>query len=166
MSLENINLSETVLIELYKNVLVLDKFVTTDKSPANNSPFKYLGDNQKNITILINNTDSGILSDKDFNFLAGILNACRLNMSDVAIINLHNVKEKNYVAINNVTNPVTVFIFGIEQSEIGLPIQFPYFQPQPYSNVTYLCAPELKILSEDRLLKSKLWVSLKTLFDL
>ena len=87
-------------------------------------------------------------------------------MSDVAIVNLHNVNEKNYVAINNATNPVTVFMFGIDQMEIGLPIQFPHFQPQPYNNVTYLCAPELDILREDRLLKSKLWVSLKALFDL
>ena len=166
MSLENIHLSEKILLELYKNVLVLDKFVTTDKSASNKTAFKFLGDNQKRITILINNTESGILSDKDFNFLAGILNACRLNMSDVAIVNLHNVNEKNYVAINNATNPVTVFMFGIDQLEIGLPIQFPHFQPQPYNNVTYLCAPELDILREDRLLKSKLWVSLKALFDL
>jgi hypothetical protein len=65
--------------------------------------------------------------------------------------------------------PTTVLLFGLEPTAIKLPINFPVFRLQPYDDCTYLSAPALSLLvqnsEESKLLKSKLWVCLKTLFN-
>jgi hypothetical protein len=65
--------------------------------------------------------------------------------------------------------PKIILLFGVEPSAIRLPINFPAFRPQDFDGCTYLSTPGLDQLvpntDESKLLKSKLWVCLKTIFD-
>ncbi len=166
MSLKNLYLPPMVIVDLYKDMLIEWKPEGLETVETEKGKFRWLGDNLKRITILVNQCDAAILTDKSYNFLVDILQACKLNMSDIALINLQQMPEKNYMAINHILDPEIVLLLGVEQEEIGLPIQFPFFQVQRFNNITYLSAPGLELLEQDKALKGRLWTSLKTIFSL
>jgi hypothetical protein len=57
-------------------------------------------------------------------------------------------------------------LFDTSPAAISLPMSFPYYQLQSFAGSTFLYAPSLKELENDRVEKSKLWVCLKRLFNL
>ncbi|HMI61803.1 MAG TPA: hypothetical protein VK518_12870 [Puia sp.] len=138
--------------------------------PGNPSttPYKTLGNHRRKITILVNAPDSPFLPDNQLSFLTKILEACRLNMGDVAIVN-HASAPVNITALRAQLQPSVILLFGLEPTTIRLPINFPVFKLQPYDQCTYLSAPALDLLvqtsEESKLLKSKLWLCLKSLFE-
>jgi len=165
MSLKNVKLPEILIANLYTAPLVC--LQNTAEAPTSTTTgLKFLGSNQKQITILVNVSDATYLTDKSFAFLTGVLNACKLNMADVAIINMNQSTNNHYLDLNSITRPKIKLLFGVSPQEIGLPIHFPYFQVQPYNNVVYLCAPDLNSIEEDKSLKTQLWAGLKSVFQL
>lgn len=165
MSLKNIILPETLIAGLYTAPIVCMPDTAGDGA-LTATQIKFLGSNQKHITILVNADDATFLSDKSFIFLTGVLTACRLNVADVAIINIHQSNNIHYLSLNAVTRPQIALLFGISPQEIGLPLHFPHFQVQPFNNTTYVCAPPLDNIEADKPLKAKLWASLKSVFQL
>lgn len=135
---------------------------------ATSAPYKTLGNHRRNITILVNAPGSPFLPDNQLSFLTKILEACRLNMGDVAIVN-HASAPVNITALRAQLQPSVILLFGLEPTTIRLPINFPVFKLQPYDQCTYLSAPALDLLvqtsEESKLLKSKLWLCLKSIFD-
>jgi hypothetical protein len=131
------------------------------------STYKYLGHNQKQITIIIQSPGIAFLPDDQLAVLTKMLEACRMNIGDVAIINHANTPVA-ITMLREQLHPSIILLFGIQPVDIRLPINFPVFKIQSYDACTYLCAPPLSELvpptDESRLLKSKLWVCLKTLF--
>ena len=93
MSLSNISLPGSVIADLYKDKLVqagsgeetapvaINKTATT----ANN--YKFLGNNQQQITIIVDYEQEAFIPDKHLQFLTKMLEACKLNLGDVAIVN-------------------------------------------------------------------------------
>jgi len=138
----------------------------TEKAEQHQSGFKFLGDNEKNILLVVNYTQAVHLPDEQLNFITSILTACKLGLADVAILNISNNKNCSYKNFQQQLGSRQVFLFGIEPKQIELPVQFPEFQIQPFNNCTYLIAPSLQELENDKLLKSKLWVCLKKIFNL
>lgn len=130
--------------------------------------YKFLGNHRRKVTIIVDSPGSAFLPDDQLNFLTKILEACRMNIGDVAIVN-HDTTPVAITALRQQLQPSVILIFGLEPTAIRLPINFPVFKLQPYDQCTYLSAPPLRQLVGDtadgKLLKSKLWVCLKTLFD-
>lgn len=168
MSLQNIQLSGDTIARLYTAPLVdmnADRSLSTavkDASPE----CRFLGSNKKNITILVNTRDASFVTDHSFNFLTGILNACKLTMEDVALVNINNLKDTGYTGIYKTTRPAVSLLFDVSSNDIGLPLQFPHFQLHKYNNVTYLSSPSLVSVENDKAAKAVLWSSLKTIFQL
>ena len=100
-----------------------------------------------------------------YTFLNGILQACRLGISDVSLLSFRT-DEVNFKYIQDTNQSSLVLMFDIAPGAIGLPVYFPHFQLQNFSGVTYLSAPGLDALQNDKLLKSKLWLCLKQYFSL
>lgn len=165
MSLEKITLPESLITTLYTAPLIA---LQNPKAGSNPHPadIRYLGSNKKCITVLVKVADASYLSENDFSFLTGILTACKLNMADIAIVNLHPLLDTRYQTIQSVTHPDTVLMFGVLPEEIELPLNFPNFQVQPFNNTTYVCAPSLDRLATDTTLKGQLWACLKLVFRL
>ena len=136
--------------------------------PETTAPYKTLGNHRRKITILVNAPGSPFLPDNQLSFLTKILEACRLNMGDVAIVN-HASTPVNITALRAQLQPSVILLFGLEPTTIRLPINFPVFKLQPYDQCTYLSAPALDLMvqtsEESKLLKSKLWLCLKSLFE-
>lgn len=194
MSFEKINLPDVLLADLYKQcVVVIDNEISTnrqthtlpppektkrekqatvsdEKIPVtdNSKPLSYLGNNKKNISIIVKDEQAIHLQDELLDILSAILSACRLNLADVAIINMRS-QQVNDTRLNNELQPASVLLFGTETSEIGLPFSIPDYKIQQFNNCAYLQASSLEKMkgasTEAKVEKSKLWVCLKTLFN-
>ena len=141
MGLNNIELTPSTLADLYRSVLV-----DTNEPPT---------------IIVITPTQPG---ENETNFLNDILAACKLNLKNVALeISGNNASYKDLTTRYKCKN---VFLFGIEPASFGLPMNFPHFQSQTFAGISYLYSPPLSELMDDKLLKSKLWVTLKKIFGI
>jgi hypothetical protein len=174
MDLNQLKLPGSLIADLYKSLLIDPDETTVTQAvaeikaslTASDSDWKYLGENKKKVLIIVNYSDSVHLPDNDLEFLTGILGACKLSMADVAIINLNNHTEATYKELVTFFKSKIVLLFAIEPASFGLPMSFPHFQIQPFAENSFLFSPSLKELENDKVLKSKLWVCLKRLFNL
>jgi hypothetical protein len=179
MSINNIELTGAMLNELFRNTLVDD----TENKPAiiniserlegpvpavnkQSEGIKYLGNNKKNILLLMKYPDAVYLPDPALQFLTGILGACQLSLDDVAIINLAVYPNTTFKEVMSFFNSRIIMLFGIEPASIGLPINFPHFQLQAFTGYTFLYSPSLEELENNKELKIKLWSCLKRLFNI
>lgn len=137
---------------------------TRSDKPEN--AFRSLGNNQKNILVVVNNPGIAFLPDDELSFMTGVLGACKLSLADVAIVNFHNLTDVSYKELLHHFGSRIVLLFNVEPDTFGLPMNFPPYQIQPFAGNSFLYAPSLKDLENDRVEKSKLWVCLKRLFNL
>lgn len=171
MSLNDIQLPGSVLASLYPHSLVQTGEITTSELPMVETgedlpTWKFLGDNQRHILIVVNYPDSPYLPDDELDFLTKMLTACRLSIGDTAIVNAAHhpgFTAKDYLGQ---FHSKIVFLFGIDPVSFGLPVSFPAYQVQSVANITYMHTPALEERHQDELLKSKLWVSLKRIFGI
>ena len=184
MTAEKIQLPGFLIADLYKNALVeiedtkedtkastqKRSFVAEEASHAKpDDGLKYLGQNEKNILIIVNTNEAAYVNDSDLQFLTNILRACNLNLGDIAIINT-DIQPINFNLLKESLSAKTLLLFGVEPGDIKLPFSIPQFQVQQYAGCSIVTAPPLAELNaptnEGKLIKSKLWRSLQTCFDL
>lgn len=180
MALNTIELPPILIAELYGSALTdpsspqavgkeLKEPVYENSAPEPETgeiKWKILGNNTRNILVLVREPEHVFLSDTDLAFLTGILSACRLSMEEVALVNLNNHPELAVTTLIRDLKSRIVLSFDLEPASLGLPVNFPHYQLQPFSGTTYLYSPSLKMLEKDKVEKSKLWVCLKRLFNL
>lgn len=165
MSLDNIQLSPLLVEKLYSKALV---DLNTVKSPAvkkDAAAFNWLGNNEKNVVIVVNETEAAFLQDNDLNLLVGILTACKLSMADIALLNFHKNNDAAFTKLNETLKPATIILFGVTPAELDFPLNFPHFQLQAYNGQHYLSSPSLKNLAADVTLKKQLWLALQKHFS-
>lgn len=169
MELNNIQLPTSLVTDLYKNTLIETEdhpVKHPEKNISNEVTWKYLGNNEKNVLIIVKYNDAVHLPDEQLGFLSKLLSACKMNMGDVVIVNFDQNPYMTYKTANNHFKSKTVLLFEVEPPSFGLPLNFPHFQVQSFSGQTYLYAPSLDELEENELLKSKLWVCLRRIFGI
>jgi hypothetical protein len=176
MGFSDISLPGSVIADLYKQSLVqagpqqeappAPEATTTKTVPGGNN-YKFLGNNQRQVAIIVAFDEETFLPDEHLQFLTKMLEACKLNLGDVAIIN-HAKKEVDIDLLKEQLRPSNVLLFGVEPVAIKLPLNFPHFKDQAFAGISYLYTPALETLNldseEGKLLKSKLWVCLRKLF--
>ena len=164
MNFEQFQLPGFMLRDLYKESLVeLNEIQQLpDKKPELKDTV--LGNNQKQILVMVNYPDKQMISDPDLTFLLTILNACKLTLNDVVILNFATQKEISYQKLVEEFKPKVVLLFGVEQASINMPVLFPDFQVQSFMEIRFLSSPPLQNLQLDDSIKRKLWAGLKHLF--
>jgi hypothetical protein len=103
--------------------------------------------------------------DPLYEFLKGILGACRLNMTDINLVTSFRQHE-DYRQIVQQYGASVVIMFGLEAADIRLPVFFPHYQVQRHDGVVYISSPDLAVIENDKPEKQKLWQSLKKAFSL
>jgi hypothetical protein len=163
MSLNNIQLHPQLLVDLFGNVLV-----DLGSSPPRGVVYKCLGSNKKNILILVSKETLAFLEDEELRFLTNILAACNLTIADVALINDKNLPDPstNYSPLVTFFSSKVILLFDVAPESIGLPFHFPDFQIQQFDGRTYMSAPSLTQIKENKALKTSLWNALKNMFGL
>jgi hypothetical protein len=173
MDLNHISLSPQLISDLYKNALIgfpKSQSASTvheiQKKETKTAEWKYLGNNHKNILIVINVPEAVFLPDDNMTFLTGILNACKLSLADVALFNINNHPDASFKELNVFFQSKIVLLFDYAPLSFGLPVNFPHFQVQSVAHTLFLYSPSLNELQNDKLQKSKLWVCLRRIFGI
>ncbi|MEP6466370.1 MAG: hypothetical protein ABJB05_08690 [Parafilimonas sp.] len=129
----------------------------------------YLGDFKKKIIVLVSDETNTHISDENLSFLNGILDACKLNLSHIAIINFYN-NAINFARLKKDILPEFLISFGIKALQIELPFTLPDYQVQEHSKCKIIIAPALNELNQQtenaKAEKIKLWKGLQKMFDL
>lgn len=168
-------LPDFVLSDLYKTQLVVIGESTVEhnlpQKKQSEMPAKreFLGDNRKKISILVKDAHSVYLNDHSLQFLSAILAACKLNLGDVAIVNFFHTPF-DFAALKPWLAPKFLMAFDIPPAALKLPFDLPNYQVQAYDQCSMVFAPSLDLMTNDsreaKLEKSKLWLSLKNMFNL
>ena len=183
MSEEKIQLPDFLIADLYKHHLVdiessnleLNPTVSKEKvtiskvAAIQTETIRFLGENGKGIIIIVNQPEAAFLIEEDLSFLVNILRACQFNLNDIAIIN--QAKQKtNYEMMKSELNVSTILLFEVDPSAIKLPFLIPPFQVQNFDERRIMLCPALHKINQatqdGKLLKTKLWISLKKVFDI
>ena len=172
MDINHIDLPPFTVSELYRNTLVdtsvLRQAEVKDatENTGEKKAYKYLGNNEKNILVLVNNTNAVYLPDNELSFFTSIIGACKLSLADLAILNLHHYPQTGYKELMDFFHSRVIFLLGVEPSAIQLPVNFPHYQLQAFAGNTFLYTPPLQAIENDRQEKTNLWTCLKRLFNL
>lgn len=168
MSLDNIQLPGFIIQDLFQKTLVDINGNSNVSEPLSitTKELNFFGGNKQHIILLVNNPDIAFITDQQLTFLSGILNACKLTLEDIGLLNLASSPSISYKRISDIFNPRIVIMFGITPSDIELPFLMPAFQRQSYNNQVYLAAPSLSDIESDKELKRKLWTVLQQVFSL
>ncbi|PUZ30527.1 hypothetical protein GA0116948_101577 [Chitinophaga costaii] len=128
-------------------------------------PIKFLGENQKNIALLIDNPNEVYLNDELFNLLTNILNACKLGMQDVALINLHAYPGISLEALQKAVPMQQAVFFGIDPEMLALQ-GIALYQVNQAGGSSVLYSHDLSFIAQDKVMKGRLWTGLKQLLGL
>ncbi|MBN8835992.1 MAG: hypothetical protein J0I09_01915 [Sphingobacteriia bacterium] len=172
MSFNKIQLPAPIIAGLFKNKLVLvDTDFVSKATQADTKAGKplFLGDNKKNILIIVNDNEAVHIREEWLSLLTNMLAACKLNMGDVAIVNRYN-QNHSFDMLKTQLSPAYAILFGITTQDILLPFAIPHYQVQHYNQSVFLTAPAFQMLAGNgeaaRIEKSKLWLSLKKMFNI
>jgi hypothetical protein len=162
MSLNNISLPFQLIADLYQNVLVQDnaRVMPVKKDVA------FLGKNEKNILIIVNNNDAPFLPDNELSFLTNVLSACQLGLTDVAIVNWQNKAEKDFETVTEQLKSKSVMLFDTDPSEFGLSNNIQPYTVTRTESHQFAVAPSLSEIEMNKEAKKQLWMALKQLFGI
>ena len=132
-------------------------------------PIKYLGDHLKKIIVVVNDDNAVHLNETDLGLLSSILNACKLTLADIALINI----AQQPLALHEmlITLPSQFVIsFDINSAQIKIKLPTTLYKPIVLGDTQILFSNSLQSMQgadqNAKLEKSKLWNALKLLFKL
>jgi len=129
----------------------------------------FLGENKKKITVVHKEPAAAFLTDEQFKLISGILNACKLSMADIALVNLAH-QNSSFLELKQQLEPQFLILFDVSPTTIELPFTIPPYQIQDYNNCKILVAASLQYmtLETDEVKKEKtlLWNALRKFFSI
>jgi hypothetical protein len=131
------------------------------KAEIEKQDYKYLGDNNKYILIIVNEANFEFLNKNDLAFLTKILGAKKLEINDVAIINLTKYPSLDFTELKSFFGFSKLLTFGINPKILNVEgsVANKKFN---YKNVDILGTWDLSKLEEDVKKKTIFWNELKT----
>lgn len=165
MGFETIQLTGQQLEELYSSHLVISGSTDIAKSERKSKPANagITGKNKKLFVWVVNEPEYPFLSDADFQFLSDVITACKMNMDDIALVNI----AQNGMGFNEVIDrfqPKYLIISFLDQNWITLQAEdYTLLQQQDYQ---LYVTESPGIVRNDKVRKSKLWLALKQMLGL
>jgi hypothetical protein len=98
-------------------------------------------------------------------FVEKVLTAAKVDINNDALLKLiENTDPIRLFPISLDQTPTKIIAFGIEPAQLGLTLNFQWYQPFQFSDITFLFAEKTTLLENDRDRKLKLWNALKSIF--
>jgi hypothetical protein len=171
MSLNDIQLHGKMLTDLYGDVLISEITAPVNQPKTKVeavSGIRSLGKNNKNYCFIVSYPKETFLPDDKMEVLIKIMQACRLSMDDIALLNIAG-DDCSIEQIREQFQPGKMVLLGVKPADIRLPIQFPAYKPQSYAGCTYVYSDSLDQMDTSetgRKIKGNLWSALKEMFAL
>jgi hypothetical protein len=124
--------------------------------------FKFLGKNQKNILILVNDSNNEVSTEQGRELLRKLVNAIALTAKDFALVNYANYQTATYADFNDFFACKLVLAFGVDPQQLALAAQ-PLHQLQQIGETKLVFTTNLHDLDSDPASKKVLWGSLQQL---
>ncbi|MCX2478904.1 hypothetical protein OQY15_07360 [Pedobacter sp. MC2016-15] len=122
--------------------------------------FKYLGKNQKNVLILVNDSENDVSSESGRELLRNLVKAMQLTANDFALLNYFNYSHVKFEELSTFFSSTLVLAFGVSPAQLGL-IDQPQHSIGTQGEIKLVFTGRLDLLSADQEGKKKLWSSLK-----
>ena len=122
--------------------------------------FQYVGANQRNILILVNDAQHPVSTLQGRELLGNILKAIGLSRNDCALVNYASCNGANFSALKSFFKPQYVFAFGVSPDQLDIPTA-PYNSIVSQEGSKLIFSSNLDVLSGDASTKKLLWGSLK-----
>ena len=101
----------------------------------------------------------------DPGFLPKILQAIKLDQErDTWSLHINPGEQISFNHLPERSNLKTVLVFGASPKQLGLQFQVSFYQARKISDLQFLFAPELSIISNSQGDKKELWRALQALF--
>ncbi|MEJ5993073.1 hypothetical protein WG904_01490 [Pedobacter sp. Du54] len=124
--------------------------------------FKFLGKNQKNVLILVNDSLNDVSTEQGKKLLRKLLKAINLTNNDFALVNYADYTSAKYKKLESFFGCRIMIAFGVEPMELDLPTH-PMHQLVTYNEAKHVFAKNLHELDSDLTSKKILWASLQQL---
>ncbi|HMI03545.1 MAG TPA: hypothetical protein VK541_13730 [Pedobacter sp.] len=124
--------------------------------------FKFLGNNKRNILILVNDQENDVSDEKGRELLRKIVKSVNLTANDFALMNYAHYTDASFAQLQDHFSSVIVFAFGVSPRHLSLS-DHPENTVVTEGEVKLIFSAELRKLEEDQNGKKVLWGSLKQL---
>lgn len=139
-----------------------DIYLVDENNEIELTSFKYLGANQKNILILVNDPKNDVSTLEGRELLRKLVKAIELAANDFALVNYANYASEKYKELKDFFNCTLMIAFGVTPTDLDLPSQ-PMHQLVNHEGTMLLFAKNLHDLDADQASKKILWASLQQL---
>jgi hypothetical protein len=177
MGINHLLLSSELIANLYPESLVagnepspVKENVRTAKPVTGKTPsYPFLGDNNRSICFLANCPGEDFLSTEQLGFLNKMLAACKLDLNDIALLNIaHTAFDLAELRVQ--LHPRIIFLWGVTPASVGLKSNLPEFNITVLDGISVVPVPSPDLMSgnqpEGTEFKQRLWICLKKLFTL
>jgi len=118
---------------------------------------------------VVNDPASVYLNESDFILLTSILNACRLTIADIALINIGNQKASLHEMLTKLPS-LLVIAFDIDAKALKIKLPTTLYKTTPLGETNLLFSAALSTMqgtsADAKKEKGKLWTVLKQIFQL
>ena len=126
-----------------------------------------LGDFNKQVLVFVSDKNSLHLPDAELELLGKMLQAIKLSLADIAIVNVAN-QTCNWEMIQTILPAKQVILFGVDPTSIQIPVRFPDFRIQKWNGIAFLYSPSLAQINKPStnqvMYKKELWKALQEMF--
>ncbi len=177
MGINHLRLSSELIAALYPESLIagnepasVKENVRISKQIADKTPaYPFLGENSRSICFLANYPEEDFLPEEQLVFLQKMLTACKLNLNDIALLNIaHIVFDLAKLRVQ--LQPRIIFLWGIQPMSVGLKSGLPDFTISLVDGISVIPVLSPDLMSgnhpEGTEFKQRLWICLKKLFTL
>jgi len=124
--------------------------------------FKYLGKNEKNILILVNDAGNDVSTEKGRELLRNIVKALQLTANDFALMNYAAYENAAFAELTTFFSCKLSLVFGVTAAQLGLGERAHHVVHQ-IGETQLIFSGNLDALADDLHGKKTLWGSLKQL---
>ncbi len=143
--------------------------VVNEQKTTTPTPVKFLGDHLKKIIVIVNDADAVHLNETDLGLLSSILNACKLTLADIALINIAQQSLSMHEILTTLPSQL-VLTFDLNSTQLKIKLPTTLYKPIVLGETHILFSSSLQSMQgadqTAKLEKSKLWNALKLLFKL
>jgi DNA polymerase III psi subunit len=124
--------------------------------------FKSLGNNKRQVLILVNDPQHEVSDEKGRELLRKIVKSVNLSAADFALVNYAAYQDASFVEFQQYFSSRLVFAFGVSPAQLALPACSSNTIVE-VEGVRMIFSTELKALDQDAATKKALWGSLQKL---
>lgn len=159
MSLKEVSLDPFLMAGIYRQPLITAEPVSAEISPGEERLVPSLGNNRQRWLLVIHNPEEAYLNEEIFNMLLKLLNACKLTLDDIALINTAHLPETGFPIFRRQFSPRKIILFG--QALAEMTDDHPKNKAWEENSIHFLHTDSLKDMYRDQSLKMPFWNALK-----